>query len=88
MLHPLDEYPVHQTPLPMSQVGTSDKNWSDWKESLVWSLYRKTNEYLEVGPHWIEARRKAAVEYCAFLVPGERVPESVEWDGERVRLGG
>ncbi len=39
-------------------MGTSDKNWSDWKESLVWSLYRKTNEYLEVGPHWIEARRK------------------------------
>jgi len=39
-------------------MGTSDKNWSDWKESLVWSLYRKTNEYLEVGPRWIEARRK------------------------------
>ena len=39
-------------------MGTSDKNWSDWKESLVWSLYRKTNEYLEVGPHWIEARRR------------------------------
>jgi hypothetical protein len=29
MLHPLDEYPVHQTPLPMSQVGTSDKNFYD-----------------------------------------------------------
>jgi [protein-PII] uridylyltransferase len=39
-------------------MGTSDKNWSDWKESLVWSLYRKTNEYLEVGPRWAEERRK------------------------------
>ncbi|MGH8048656.1 MAG: [protein-PII] uridylyltransferase, partial [Chthoniobacterales bacterium] len=39
-------------------MGTSDKNWSDWKESLVWSLYRKTNEYLDAGPRWIEERRK------------------------------
>jgi hypothetical protein len=29
MLHPLDEYPVHQTPHSMSQVGTSDKNFYD-----------------------------------------------------------
>jgi hypothetical protein len=36
----------------------------------------------------IEARRKATVDYCAFLMPGERVPESVEWDGEIVRIGG
>ena len=27
MLHPLDEFPIHQTPMPMSQVGTSDKNF-------------------------------------------------------------
>jgi [protein-PII] uridylyltransferase len=39
-------------------MGTSDKNWSDWKESLVWSLYRKTNEYLDSGSRWIEERRK------------------------------
>lgn len=39
-------------------MGTSDKNWSDWKESLVWNLYRKTNEYLEAGPRWIEERQK------------------------------
>lgn len=35
-------------------MGTSDQNWSDWKEGLVWSLYRKTSEYIEVGPHWID----------------------------------
>jgi hypothetical protein len=29
MLHPLDEFPVHQTPHSMSQVGTSDKNFYD-----------------------------------------------------------
>lgn len=29
MLHPLDEYPVHQTPFPMAHVGTSDKNFYD-----------------------------------------------------------
>lgn len=39
-------------------MGTSDQNWSDWKESLVWALYRKTCEYFEVGPRWAEERRK------------------------------
>jgi [protein-PII] uridylyltransferase len=39
-------------------MGTSDQNWSDWKESLVWMLYRKTNEYLEVGPRWAEERSR------------------------------
>jgi hypothetical protein len=38
------------------------------------------------GYRWIEARRTLTAEYCAFLMPAERVPESVEWDGERVRL--
>lgn len=31
-------------------MGTSDQNWSDWKEGLVWLLYRRTSEYLEGGP--------------------------------------
>jgi [protein-PII] uridylyltransferase len=31
-------------------MGTSDQNWSDWKEGLVWSLYRKACNYLEGGP--------------------------------------
>jgi [protein-PII] uridylyltransferase len=39
-------------------MGTSDQNWSDWKESLVWSLYRKTTEFLDAGPRWIEERRR------------------------------
>lgn len=36
-------------------MGTSDQNWSDWKEGLVWSLYRKACEFLEVGPRWADA---------------------------------
>jgi len=31
-------------------MGTSDQNWSDWKEVLVWTLYRRTVQYLEGGP--------------------------------------
>lgn len=31
-------------------MGTSDQNWSDWKEGLVWSLYRKACQFLEGGP--------------------------------------
>ena len=31
-------------------MGTSDQNWSDWKEGLVWSLYRKSSHFLEGGP--------------------------------------
>jgi len=30
-------------------MGTSDQNWSDWKEGLVWTLYRRTHDYLENG---------------------------------------
>lgn len=26
--------------------GTSAESWSDWKESLVWQLYRRTSQYL------------------------------------------
>ena len=29
--------------------GTSDQNWSDWKEGLVWTLYRRTTDYFEGG---------------------------------------
>jgi len=35
-------------------MGTSDQNWSDWKETLVWSLYRRTGSYLESGPRYVE----------------------------------
>lgn len=39
-------------------MGTSDENWSDWKESLVWQLYRQTVDYLEDGPQAFERRQR------------------------------
>jgi [protein-PII] uridylyltransferase len=39
-------------------MGTSDQNWSDWKEGLVWMLYRRTNQYLEGGVDAMEQSRR------------------------------
>ncbi len=39
-------------------MGTSDQNWSDWKEGLVWSLYRKTCQFLEGGPTALQELRR------------------------------
>lgn len=40
-------------------MGTSDQNWSDWKEALVWTLYRRATEYLEGGPRALEQMQKS-----------------------------
>lgn len=37
--------------------GTSDANWSDWKEGLVWQLYRSARAYFEQGAEYFEKRR-------------------------------
>ncbi len=39
-------------------MGTSDQNWSDWKEGLVWTLYRRTKQFLEGGPMAAEELRR------------------------------
>jgi [protein-PII] uridylyltransferase len=39
-------------------MGTSDQNWSDWKEGLVWTLYRRSSQYLEGGIDAIEQGRR------------------------------
>ena len=39
-------------------MGTSDQNWSDWKEGLVWTLYRRTSQFLEGGPSAVEQIRR------------------------------
>ena len=36
--------------------GTGDENWSDWKESLVWQLYRSTSLYLSDGAAFYRQR--------------------------------
>jgi [protein-PII] uridylyltransferase len=37
--------------------GTGDENWSDWKESLVWQLYRSTTQFLEDETSFFRQRR-------------------------------
>jgi [protein-PII] uridylyltransferase len=37
--------------------GTRDENWSDWKESLVWALYRNTTQYLADGETFYRQRK-------------------------------
>jgi [protein-PII] uridylyltransferase len=37
--------------------GTSDANWSDWKEGLVWQLYRSARACFEQGTEYFEKRR-------------------------------
>ena len=37
--------------------GTGDENWSDWKETLVWTLYRNTSLYLADGEAYHRERR-------------------------------
>ncbi|MDP9291607.1 MAG: [protein-PII] uridylyltransferase, partial [Verrucomicrobiota bacterium] len=37
--------------------GTGDENWSDWKESLVWRLYRSTSQYLADGAEFFRQRK-------------------------------
>ena len=39
-------------------MGTSDQNWSDWKEGLVWTLYRRTARWLEGGIGAVEQTRR------------------------------
>ena len=39
--------------------GTSDEAWSDWKELLVWQLYRATRTYLAEGEAGYLAGRRA-----------------------------
>lgn len=38
-------------------MGTTDQNWSDWKEGLVWTLYHRTRQYLEGGLSALELKR-------------------------------
>lgn len=37
--------------------GTGDENWSDWKEGLVWQLYRSTSHYLADSGDYYRQRK-------------------------------
>jgi len=59
-------------------MGTSDKNWSDWKETLVWQLYRQTADYLEAGPSAFERKkqdRRELLENVAAKLPRDFAAE-------------
>jgi len=47
--------------------GTSDESWSDWKESLVWRVYRSTTSYLTDGVSFYEERRSERVSLQASV---------------------
>lgn len=38
-------------------LGVGEHTWSDWKESLVWELYRNTSQYLADGEAFYRQRR-------------------------------
>src|SRR2546430_2123374 len=54
--------------------GTSDQNWSDWKETLVWQLYHATSQYL-VDRHSFYERAKTAREARETLVQAHLGPD-------------
>src|SRR6266481_4849750 len=57
--------------------GTSDENWSDWKETLVWQLYHATTQYL-ADRHLFYERAKTAREARETLVQARLGPDYAE----------
>jgi [protein-PII] uridylyltransferase len=54
--------------------GTGDENWSDWKENLVWQLYRSTSLYLADGEAFYRQRtieRKGLHEALSKKLPAD-----------------
>jgi [protein-PII] uridylyltransferase len=43
-------------------MGTSDEEWSDWKEGLVWTLYRYTSDYFDHGHSALTISKQALAE--------------------------
>src|SRR6476469_590962 len=57
--------------------GTSDQNWSDWKETLVWQLYHATTQYL-ADRHLFYEREKTARAARETLVQARLGPDYAE----------
>ena len=58
--------------------GVGDNTWSDWKESLVWQLYRSASRYLAEGEAFFEQRvqerkttREAVLKRLGLAYAGE-----------------
>lgn len=59
-------------------MGTSDEKWSDWKETLVWQLYRRTAAYLENGAESFDLKQKNLTEMRQALKFPKSMDEEVE----------
>ena len=60
--------------------GTGDESWSDWKEGLVWQLYRNTSLYLADGEAFY---RQRAIEREALRgAVGTRIPAEFRDEAE------
>jgi len=57
-------------------MGTSDEKWSDWKESLVWSLYGYARSYLESGSITRNTHRENLQEARALVLA--KLPKDFE----------
>lgn len=55
-------------------MGTSDKAWSDWKEGLVWTLYRRTRGFFETGQDSFDAFRRDRTELRRLIE--QKLPKS------------
>jgi [protein-PII] uridylyltransferase len=60
--------------------GTGDENWSDWKESLVWQLYRETTDFLADGAAFYSQRtiERAALQDAVSKKLPEDFREEIE----------
>ncbi len=59
-------------------LGVGDDTWSDWKEGLVWELYRSTSRYFAEGVSFFHARaleRADARQAVQKKLPGDFVEE-------------
>ncbi len=62
-------------------MGTSDTLWNGFKDSLLWSLYRKTKDLLHGGTEFIEAekrRRERQREEVRQALPRTFAPDEID----------
>ncbi len=60
-------------------MGTGDEQWSDWKEQLVWNLFEKTKNYLEIGFQFFKKKdvNRLDTEKKVSLLLGDEFSEEI-----------
>ncbi|MFV0337412.1 MAG: [protein-PII] uridylyltransferase [Chthoniobacterales bacterium] len=61
-------------------MGTSDERWSDWKESLVWTLYKYSKSFFQNGitPHHGQMENQDAL----WRLVKSKLPKEFEEEGK------